>query len=259
MGYEPVDGDVWSESPELIFYAGAVNQQALEPVITAFELREQATVNTVYNGCGILTAQMRSINQEQQSGFPDIYMACDVYYLDSVAEWFQDVVHVSSADIVIVVQKGNPKEIHGLTDLTRPGLRVAIGQPEQCTIGVLTRKLLEAKGIYREILEENVVTETLTSALLIPSITTGSADVALAYVTDTIAERDKLDVIRIDSSSARAVQPFSVARSSDHKYLGRRLFDTISRSREVFEAAGFDWGLRGHSKTTPDNVAAGQD
>ena len=60
------------------------------------------------------------------------------------------------------------------------------------------------------------------------------ADAVLAYKTDTLAEAEKLHVIPIDSPLAAAVQPFSIARSSDFKYLGRRLFATIQRSPEAF-------------------------
>jgi molybdenum ABC transporter molybdate-binding protein len=243
MGFDVVEGDIWEEAPELTFYAGLVNRRALQPIVRQFEEREGIRVNTVYNGCGILTAQMRTLQQNQDSGFPDAYMACDVYYLETVHDWFQDDVTVSDTDIVIVLPKGNPKQILALADLVRPGVRVAIGQPDQCTIGVLSRRLLEAAGIYDQLLADNVVTQTATSALLVPNVTTGAADAVLAYETDTLAERDRLEIVRIDSPLAQAVQPYSIARSSDFKHLSRRLYEHIARSRASFESAGFHWRL----------------
>lgn len=244
-GYETVDGDTWAEAPELTFYCGSVNRRAVESVIRAFELREGVRVNTLYNGCGILTAQMRMMtDQQQSSGFPDTYMACDTYYLDTVKEMFQEAVNVSETEVVIAVPKGNPKNVTRLRDLTLPGVRVAVGQPDQCTIGVITRQLLTAEGIYDEVMK-NVVTQTVTSAFLIPSVTTGSVDAVLAYATDTLAESDKVDVIRIDSPAAKAVQPFGIARSSQQKYLARRLYQAIAKARDQFESAGFHWKLDG--------------
>jgi len=253
LGYRPVDGDKWAEVPQLTFFAGSVNRRSLEPIIKKFEQREGVVINTIYNGCGILTAQMRAIRDNQQSGFPDMYMACDVYYLDidPIRDWFQEAVNVSHTDIVIAVQKGNPKGIRSLVDLARPGIRLVIGQPEQCTIGALTRQLLEHEGLYERLLAHNVVAQTASSAMLVPNVTTGSADAVLAYYTDTLAERDKLDVIPIDSPLAKAVQPFAIARSSEFKYLARRLFETIVRSRECFESAGFIWQLDDTSGATP--------
>ena len=92
---------------------------------------------------------MRTLRENQDSGFPDVYMACDVYYLEAVQDLFQEGVNVSNTDIVIVTQTGNPKAIQSLEDLAKPGMRVAVGQPDQCTIGVLSRRLLESTGSWR--------------------------------------------------------------------------------------------------------------
>ena len=144
----------------------------------------------------MLTAQMRTIRDQNGNGvFPDTYMACDRFYLDNVGEWFQDDVDVSDTEVVIAVPKGNPYNIHSLQDLTKPNVTVAVGQPEQCTIGVLTRQLLKAEGVLDEVMN-NVVTQTATSAMLIPTVTTNSVSATLAYATDTLAESDKVDTIR---------------------------------------------------------------
>ena len=241
MGYTPVEGDPWRRHPELTCFAGSVNRRALAPVIQRFEDREGVRVNTVYNGCGILTAQMRVIRQGDDAGFPDAYIACDVHYLDTVAELFGPGTRISETDIVMVVAEGNPKAIRGLEDLVREGVRVAIGQPDQCTIGVLSRRLLEGANLYQRVLAGNVVTQTATSAMLVPAITTGSADVVLAYRTDTLAETARTDVVDIDSPLAKAVQPFAVSRGTPCKQLAARLFDTVLAARGDFEAAGFRW------------------
>ena len=249
-GFRVLEGDIWKERPEITFFAGSVNRRAIEPVIKTFEQREGVKVNTVYNGCGILTSQMRTLQKNKGKGFPDSYMACDVYYLKTVQDLFEEGTHISDTDIVMVVQKGNPKNILQLSDLTRPGVRIALGHPEQCTIGILSRRLLESSKVYETIKEnQNIVTETASSALLIPNITTGAADVVLAYQTDTLAEQGKLDVIPISSNLAKAIQPYSIARSSQFKRLNERLFDTISRSRKKFEQAGFNWRLDMSSST----------
>ncbi|MGI9457927.1 MAG: extracellular solute-binding protein [Aeoliella sp.] len=241
--YPPVKGDVWIDKPTMTLYAGAINRRALEPIVEAFEAREGVTINTKYNGCGILTAEMQAITGDSSDIFPDAFMACDSYYMETVHDLFQGATTVSSARIVIVVAKDNPKGIHELADLTKPGVKVVLGQPEQCTIGVLSRRLLEAEGVDESALAKNIAAEMPTSAMLVPSITTGSADAALVYVTDAQAEKDRLEIIEIDSPLARAVQPYGIAKSSDHAQLGQRLLEAISKSREHFQSLGFDWRL----------------
>jgi molybdate transport system substrate-binding protein len=242
-GFVPVDGDKWAETPEITFFCGSVNRRAVEGVIKAFSEREGIVVNTIYHGCGILTGQMKIIRDKQQGrGFPDTYMACDRYYLENVKDWFQDDVDVSDTEVVIAVPEGNPAKVHSLRDLMKPGVRVSVGQPEQCTIGALTRNMLKAEGIYDDVMK-NVVTQTAASSMLIPTVTTRSVDATLAYATDTKAESDKVDAIRIESPAAKAVQPFAIAKSSEYKYLGRRLFGAIADSRKAFEAAGFHFRI----------------
>ena len=243
-GFTPIQGDYWEETPQITFFAGAVNRRAVEPAIEAFEKREGVKVNTIYNGCGILTAQMRTLHKNQGDGFPDSFMACDVYYMDAVQALFMSPVNISDTDIVMVVPKGNPKAITDLQDLTRPGIRVALGQPRQCTIGTLTRRLLEAENLEQKLLQSgNIVTETTSSALLVPNIVTASADVAVAYRVDAQAVADQVDVVPIDSPLAKAIQPFGISKQSKSKRLNARLFDAISAAKGNFVDQGFTWRL----------------
>lgn len=247
-GMRPVDGDIWVENPEITFYCGAINRRAIAQIVDDFSIREGVSVNTIYDGCGILTGRMKTIDgQSPELGFPDVYMACDRYYLDNVKEWFQDDANVSDAEIVIVVPKGSDK-VKTPADLIKPGIRVSIGQPEQCTIGALTRRLLTDQGLYEKLKEKQksdgeVVVEKSSSALLIPDVVSGHADATVAYITDTIATRNDIDIIKIESPLNMAIQPFSIARTSVHKHLVRRLFTRVSESKDSFEKAGFHFRL----------------
>lgn len=248
FGLAPIEGDVWAERPEITFFCGAVSRRAMESIIAEFEKREGCVVNTIYDGCGILTSRMQTIeDQRQAQGFPDVYMACDLYYLENVKDWFQEAANVSDAEIVIAVPKGSTK-VTSLSDLVKPGIRVAVGEPDQCTIGALTRRLMVKEGLYDALKEKQqqdgeVVVEKSSSALLVPDVVTGHVDAAVAYITDVMANRDDVDVVRIESSLNIAIQPLSIARSSRHKHLIRRLFQRIADSPEAFEDAGFQFRL----------------
>lgn len=268
-GLKPVDGDVWAEHPEITFFCGSVNRRAVEQIITDFQRREDVTVNTVYDGCGILTSRMQTIDgQSPDKGFPDVYMACDRYYLENVKQWFQDEADVSDTEIVLAVPKGGTK-VGKLEDLIEPGVRVAIGEPSQCTIGALTRRLLVKEGLYDKLKEKQkqpgeVVVEKSSSALIIPDVVTGHVDAALAYVTDVKADLDAIDIIHLDTPLKVAIQPFSLAKTSDHKYLGRRLFQKMADSPRAFEQVGFhfrlsavDLGSEGTPADKTDKAATG--
>lgn len=248
QGMKPVEGDAWVLKPEVTFFCGAVNRRAIEPIIDAFQQREGVVVNTVFDGCGILTGRMETIEgQKQAAGFPDVYMACDRYYLENVQQWFQEDVNVSQTEIVLVVSKGKER-VKTLEDIVQPGVRVSIGEPNQCTIGALTRRLLQQMDLYdrlkaKQSQPNEVVVEKSSSALIVPDVITGHVDVAIAYRNDIQDHLDKVDVIRIDSPLTRAIQPLSIARNSQHKHLIRRLYRQVEKAERNFESVGFDFLL----------------
>jgi molybdate transport system substrate-binding protein len=248
-GFEPVEGDKWVRTPKLTFFCGAVNRQAIEKAVDDFAAREGVEITTSYDGCGILTGRMKVVEgQNTDQGFPDVFMACDRYYLDRVQMWFQEGIDVSDAEIVIVVPKGSDK-VKSLKDLIKPGIRVAVGEPDQCTIGVLTKTMLVEQKIYDLLKEKQtkdgeVVVEKSSSSHLLPDVVSGNVDAAIAYITDTVANAADVDVIKIDSKKNIAIQPFSVSNTSNHKYLSERLFARIADSQESFEKAGFNFRLK---------------
>jgi ABC-type molybdate transport system substrate-binding protein len=86
---------------------------------------------------------MPASRDKKQGGFPDLYLSGDASFLDTVKDYFQEAAEVSQAEIAMVFEKGNPKGIRVLKHLTREGIRVAVVHPQQCTIGFLTRQMLE--------------------------------------------------------------------------------------------------------------------
>ncbi|MEX2581599.1 MAG: substrate-binding domain-containing protein [Verrucomicrobiales bacterium] len=239
--FTAVPGDSWADRPELILFSGAINRNALGPLVESFERREGVRVNATFNGCGLLTSQMKVMgDQTRASGFPDLYVACDIYYMDPVEEWFEEQVAVSGTDLVIVTAKGNPHEIESLADLARPGLRLVFGNPTHCTVGALTERLLQHENLH-EAVSPNIVERTTSSALLVPAVVTGAADATLAYETDTRAERDKLEVVPVNSPRARAVQPFGRSRQTEYPQLSKRFYEHIARGGEDYEGLGFEW------------------
>ena len=243
-GLEVKEGDDWLPRPEINFFCGAVNRRVIEPILEKFQEREGVVVNTVYDGCGILTGRMKTIqNQDQSLGFPDLYMACDRFYLDNVKQWFEEDVDISDIEIVMVVPRGSVL-ISSPADLLKPGIRVAIGQPDQCTIGALTKRLLDRDGIYESLMKKQLdrsetVVEKSSSALLVPDVLTGHVDAAIAYLSDVMPNREKVDIVHFEAGNNIAVQPLSVASNSRHKQLLRRFYDAVYREASSFESKGF--------------------
>jgi molybdate transport system substrate-binding protein len=243
FGFEPVEGDFWTEQPELTLYAGSMLRPAIEETITDFERREGVKVTRVYNGCGILVAQMKA------GEVPDAYFACDTEFMNQVKDIFPTPESVSQNELVILVKKGNPHGIKSLKDLSKPGLRVGIGHEKQCAMGWITQRTFAESGLQTELMK-NVVVQTPTGDMLVNQMRSGSLDAAVAYLSNAAGAADLLDAIRIKGIPCSvATQPYGVAKSSDRRQLGQRLLHAIrtESSKEKFTSEGFRW-LEGHHK-----------
>lgn len=234
MGFRPVEGDKWAERPSIVFFSGTVNKPAIDQTIQEFAEREGVEVNTVYNGCGILVAQMKAGQR------PDAYFACDVSFVKQVGDLFLDYTSLAKTDIVMVVQKDNPKNIQSLEDLTREGMKVGVCNEEQSALGYLTMRLLKDAGVYEGV-RSNVSSEVPVGPFLVNQTETGSLDAAIVYEVNAHPAKDRLDIVRIDHPLANATQPYAVAQKSDHKLLMTRLLDAIRSHSNSFEEVGFDW------------------
>ena len=58
-----------------------------------------------------------------------------------------DSAHVGFVAPVLAVQKGNPKKIKAIEDLTQPGIKIALSDPKFSTCGEMVAELIEKKGI----------------------------------------------------------------------------------------------------------------
>lgn len=239
-GFQTEAGDSWSDVPELSVYAGSMLRPAIEDTIVQFEQREGVRVSRVYNGCGILVSQMKA------GQHPDAYFACDSEFMNQVTDLFPEAVDVSQNELVILVQKGNPKRIGSLRDLTRDGLRVGVGHEKQCAMGWLTQNTLREGGIEKEVMA-NVTVQSPTGDMLVNQLRTGSLDAAVVYLSNAAGAAEFVDAVQIEGlQCSTATQPFAVAKESKYPQLASRLFERIcsSESQEIFAAEGFRWQLK---------------
>lgn len=86
---------------------------------------------------------------------------------------------------VILVKKGNPKQIQGLEDLLRPGVQLGLGDPEACAIGRTSLKIFEKNDIELSKVKKNLSFSSLTVNELGIHIKTGKIDAAIVW--DSIA------------------------------------------------------------------------
>jgi molybdate transport system substrate-binding protein len=236
-GFRVVEGDAWAETPEIRLYAGAMLRPAIEETVAEFEKREGVKVTRVYNGCGILVAQMRA----DEHG-PDAYFACDASFMKQVQDRFETPVTLSANELVILVPRGNPHGIEKLEDLGKPGLRVGVGHEKQCALGALTQETFAQTNVQKTVMK-NVKVQAATGDLLVNQLRAGALDAVVAYRSNAAAAGDELEARPVKVPCAIAEQPLAVGKDSDHKRTTGRLMDALRapESRHRFESLAFTW------------------
>ena len=182
-------------------FAAASLTESFTTIGHDFEARYPGTkVAFNFNGSSTLAAQ---INQ----GAPaDVFASADPANLKTVTDAGNGsgsaTVFVKN-QLVIAVPKGNPKHITGLSDLTRPGVKVALCA-EQVPCGAAAKKALAAAGVtLTPVTEEQDVKSALAKVKL------GEVDAALVYRTDVQAASSDVDGVEFPES-AKAVNEYPI-------------------------------------------------
>jgi len=126
---------------ELLLFAGAASKPATEQAIRTFLEKTGVRVSVVFGGSGFVLSQMK-LARRGDLYFPGSSDFMEVAKREGLV-WSESekiVVYLVSA---INVQKGNPKGVRFLKDLTREGLRVAIANPEMVCVGTYAVEIVE--------------------------------------------------------------------------------------------------------------------
>ncbi|MFN3921940.1 MAG: molybdate ABC transporter substrate-binding protein, partial [Caldimicrobium sp.] len=125
----------------ILVFAGAASKPPTEEAAKAFEKKTGIKVDLVFGGSGYVLSQMILSKKG------DIYFPGSSDYMELAKK--KGVVFPETERYVVYlvpainVQKGNPKNIKSLKDLTRPGLKVAIANPEGVCVGAYAVEIIE--------------------------------------------------------------------------------------------------------------------
>ncbi len=120
-GYQPVRGDAWAETPEVVLFSGGTNRVALEEALRRFEEREGARVTCDYNDCRVLVSRIKA------GARPDACLACDVSVLRPMREDFDRVIEACGQSYAIHRRSDHPYLMERLLAALCPAESVGFG------------------------------------------------------------------------------------------------------------------------------------
>lgn len=226
-------------SSPLLIYVGAASKPPVEEIVQQFQEETGLRVEAVYGGSGYVLSQMKL------AGRGDVYFPGSSDYMELAkreqlvyAETEHQVVYLVNA---INVQKGNPKNIKSLQDLTRPGLRVAIANPEGVCVGVYAVEILENNFSEAEKAQfrKNLVSYTESCDKTATAVALKAVDAVIGWSVFQYWNPDKIESVPLKPSEIQRIGyiPIAVARFSKNRLQAQRFIDFVlsDKGRAVFK------------------------
>jgi len=226
------------EKPQsLMVYCGAGMRMPMDEIGTLY--REKYGISIVYNYAG----SGHLLNQIGLAQMGDVYQPGAMYYFDIAKEKsFIDYEKIVAYHVpVIAVPKRNPANITCLADLTKPGVRVAMGDPKASAIGELGYKILEMNGI-KDAVEKNTIARGATVNALIVYVSRGDVDAAITWRESVLFAPDETEGVKIpENENIIKTIPIGVLTFSENKEYARNFVDfvTSDEGKAIYEKYGF--------------------
>jgi|LGOV01.1.fsa_nt_gb molybdate transport system substrate-binding protein len=221
----------------LLVYCGAGLRKPMDEIGQMFKEKYGVEIQYSYAGSA------QNLSQIELSGEGDVYVPGALYYYNAAKE--KDLVITQQSVAyhipVIAVPKGNPANIQTLEDLTKPEVKVILGDPKSAAIGKITKKLLEENELYEGV-ENNTIALTATVNELVVYITMGQCDAAIIWE-DNVKGIEEVEIIQIPKEiNMIKTIPVCTLKSSDKKEIAQKFVDFIvsDEGKEIFEKHGFE-------------------
>lgn len=222
----------------LLAYAGAASQPPTEEAAKAYEKKTGVKVEVIFGGSGYVLSQMKLAKMG------DLYFPGSSDYMekakrdgDVLAETEKVIVYLVPA---INVQKGNPHNIRTLQDLTKPGLRVAIANPEGVCVGAYAVEILEKNFSPDEkaAFKANLANYTGSCEKTATAISLKQADAVLGWRVFQYWDPERIETITLPKEQIPRIGyiPIAIAKFSQQRAEAQEFIDFLTgpEGRAIF-------------------------
>lgn len=222
---------------ELHIFVGAGLRQPVDQLVSDFEGRTGHRVYIDYAGSGQLLTRIEA------SGKGDLFIPGALSYLEKLEKAgkvrsFRPIVQHTP---VIGVNTARAGRIKSFADLAKPGVKVALGDPEAMALGRTAMTICERSGLKDAILK-NVVVYGATVKQLTLYVSQGAVDAAIIGRADAFQNRDTITLVPIPPEYFQAeIIAVAILKSTSSPALADQLSDALSSDKgvAVFQQYGF--------------------
>jgi molybdate transport system substrate-binding protein len=210
-------------------FAGAASKPPTEEAVKAFEAKTGVKVDVIFGGSGYVLSQMMLGKKG------DIYFPGSSDYMELAKR--KEVVFPETEKIIVYlvpainVQKGNPKNVKTLKDLARPGLKVAIANPEGVCVGAYAVEIVESLFTpeEKEAFRKNLINYTESCEKTATAISLKAADAVVGWRVFHYWDPERIETIPLDKSQVIRIGyiPVAVAKFASNRALAQKFIDFL--------------------------------
>ena len=183
--------------------------------------------------------------QVQQGARADVFAAASPKYPEQLYRQglVQKPIPFATNTLVVIVPKSNHAGIRSVFDLTKPGVKVVIGDPG-VPIGSYTRTVLKNLGITDAVLK-NVVSQETDVRGILAKVALDEADAGFVYVTDARAAKGKVASVVIRASAQpQVVYEAAVVKGSKNLRGAYAFVTRLIRPKAQRQLRAYGFGAR---------------
>lgn len=215
---------------QLLAYVGAASKPPTEEVAKLYEEKTGNKVNLVFGGSGFVLSQMK-LAKEGDLYFPGSsdFMEKAKRDGDVFADTEKVIVYLVSA---INVQKGNPKNIRSLKDLTRPGIKVAIANPEGVCVGAYAVEIIKTQFTpeEQEAFRKNLVNYTESCEKTATAISLKMADAVIGWRVFEDWDPDRIETVPLPKEQIVRIGyiPIAISKFTKNREAAQAFIDFLT-------------------------------
>ena len=177
---------------EILILAGAGLRQPIDRLIETYEKQTGQTVFADYGGAGKQVVRIRTTGQG------DLFMPGALFYIENLEKegLAHDYIPVVAHTPVVGVNRKYGNHITSFSDLAKPGIRIALGDPKAMAFGKTAMKILDHSG-QKEAILKNVNVYGATVKQLALYVAQGDVDAAIIGRADAVQSVDKIRIVDI--------------------------------------------------------------
>jgi len=227
---------------ELLFYCGITMVKPMSKIAKIIEDKYNVNIKIIQGGSGDLYDSLYNSKKG------DLYLPGSESYIkkhlkDGVFGYRK---YVGYNQIAIFVAPNNPKNVKSLKDLIREDLAVSLGNPETCSMGRASIKVLKRYGgeEFLEKVEDNVILYSIDSRDFNQLLKSNQIDTGLNWKATAFfpENRGKISIIEIDEKYAPKKRLIlTMLNFSKHKDIAKKFIDfAVSKEgKKIMKKCGF--------------------